>query len=140
MALRSHQHLLGERLLEMLAELYRGMLLKLMELRYGSASTSSPTPSWAASCATRRGSAWAKRACVRGLPRGDEATQPAPRSRYHRLCPEIISDSEAGKYSVSSDLSKKVLECGLFQAELTNSPRAAPVNYKNSQVRSSVVK
>ena len=78
MALRSHQHLLGERLLEIPDELYRGRLLELMELRYGSAAAFTPAPSWTASCATRRGSAWARRTCARGLPRGDEATQPAP--------------------------------------------------------------
>jgi len=41
---------------------------------------------------------------------------------------------------VSSDLLKKTLECGLFQAELTNSPRTALANHENSQFRSSVVK
>ena len=50
------------------------------------------------------------------------------------------ASNEARISDASSDLSKKTPECGLFQAELTDSPSAALASCKNSQVRSSLVK
>ena len=49
---------LDEWLLDRPDELFRGFLLELMEARYGTAST--PTPSWTASSTAPPGSAWAR--------------------------------------------------------------------------------
>lgn len=91
---------LDEWLLERPDEMFRGMLLELMELRYGSASTVLCTQFkksdwharlggvhadaiWTASCTKWYGSTWARRTCARGRPR--EGREPALPRNNQRL-------------------------------------------------------
>lgn len=108
---------LGERLPERPDELFRGMLLELMELRYGSASTVLCTQFKKSDWHARLGGVHADAIMDRivhnavwlymgeenmrkGMAeRGIRRPRPASRSRYRRLCPAMVSGPEAGKYS-----------------------------------------